>query len=323
MKLFFALLLLSMSHNALANFQGFLTLDSQQKLYVEFLPAEKNKPTVVLLNGLTYSTRYWDKFVKELAGNGLGILRYDMKGMGETMLSESLPVNYEIPHSLQVEQLRELLLKLKIKKAHLVGLSYGGGVAVAFGNKYPQMVTSLILMAPFTEPLAAADNWIKMQISATRFWQPWNTATDDELYDFFLRQFVYSTYPGAESSVLENPWKLEAVYRMVQGIRKFIASENTQKIPVNSVHLMIANQDQYIAKNILEKFWDKIPKSKRASRIDISQSEHKIPEAIPAFAAAWVKEILKNPELKNGIHFQGDTKRFQAISGKTLIDLKD
>ncbi len=40
--------------------------------------------------------------------------------------------------------------------------------------------------------------------------------SDDDLYDLFLHQIVYATYPQAEPIVLENPFKLEATYRLVQ-----------------------------------------------------------------------------------------------------------
>lgn len=302
--------------------KGFIQVSDGQELYVDYERAESGKPTVVLLNGLTYSTEYWDSFVKELQGNGFGILRYDMKGMGKTMLHDRLPVNYSVPHTDQVAELKSLLDTLKIKKVYVLGLSYGGGIAVAFGNSYPKYVAGLILMAPFTEPLKSSDDWIRSQITMTRIAQPWNPSTDDELYDFFLRQFIYTTYPSAEVSVLENPYKLEGVFRLVQGIRKFLAAEHANRLPKNSVHLMIANEDQYIPKQVLKNFWNAIPETARASRIDISLTEHKMPESIPYFSAAWTKEILAGNELLSGGRvFEGSTANNKAVSGSQVIDL--
>lgn len=306
--------------------RGFLTLSGGERVYVDYVKPEPGKGVLVLLNGLTYSTHSWNSFVREFEkrGTGFGILRYDMRGMGKTLLEGELPVNYEIPHEAQVEQLRRLLDRLGLKRVHLAGLSYGGGIAVAFGNKYPRYVESLILMAPFTQALENQDNWIKAQVAWTRVAQPWNPASDDELYDFYLRQFVYSTYPSAEPVVLENPYKLEAVFRMVQGIRKFRAVESLGRVPAGSVHLVVAREDQYIPRHVMNEFWAAVPLRKRGSRIDISWSEHKIPEAIPAYSSAWVAEIVQgNAKIARGREFQGSVWDGNAVSGEIVVELRE
>lgn len=321
----FALIFLLLCNCAFAASNGkFITLDSGDRLFVDYKEPKGDSPTIVLLHGLTYSNKSWDAFVDGLSAinSDVGILRYDMKGMGETLLDRSLPVNYPIPYEDQVKDLSLLLKKLQLKKVHLLGLSYGGGIGIAFANQYPEMIHSLILMAPFTEPVKQQDEWIKLQVSVARASNPWNPATDDELYDFFLRQFVYSTYPSAEPTILENPYKLEAVYRMAQGVRKLLAKEHVKNLPAGSVHLMVANEDQYIPKTILDSFWKNIPKEKRASRILISTTEHKMPEAIPLFSSSWVNEILKgNEKISEGKSFEGSTLKQNAKSGSTVIDL--
>ena len=64
-------------------------------------------------------------------------------------------------------------------------------------------------MAPYTQPLKGQDDWIKQQISVTRMQFPFNPYSDEQLYDYFLRQICFSTYPSLEPIVLENPYKLE------------------------------------------------------------------------------------------------------------------
>lgn len=321
---FFALFASWTAYAGGERFEGFVRVSRGQQLYVDYLKAEPGKPTVVLLNGLTYDTRSWSGFVRayEKLGLGHGLLRYDMRGMGKTLLNDELPVHYEIPHQTQVQQLKGLLDRLGLKKAHLLGLSYGGAIAVAFANQFPRYAETVVLMAPFTQPLEAQDSWIRLQIAATRAANPWNPATDDELYDFFLRQFVYSTYPSAEPVVLENPYKLEAVFRMVQGIRKYIAKETLDKLPARAVHLIVAKQDQYIPQKVMDDFWDALPAAKKASRIYISGTEHKIPEAIPAYSSAWVAELVtRNPKISGGRTFQGSVWNGNAVSGDTVIEL--
>ncbi|MEN0058964.1 MAG: alpha/beta hydrolase, partial [Bdellovibrio sp.] len=130
--------------------------------------------------------------------------------------------------------------------------------------------------------------------------------TDDELYDFYLRQIVYATYPQAEPIVLENPFKLEATFRLVQGVRKARPVDWTASLPKKSLHLMVAGMDQYIGADVLEEYWSAVPVEARASRLTVKGSEHKMVEFVPKFTSAWVYEILKgNEKLFQGRSFDG------------------
>jgi pimeloyl-ACP methyl ester carboxylesterase len=303
-------------------FQGFVKISADRELYVDWNYAQPGKPTVVLLNGLTYSTVQWEEFTQALVGKGIGVLRYDAFGMGQTLLKYA-PILAPITIEDQAKDLKRLLTKVNLPKPYnLVGLSYGGGLAFAFAEKHTADIGNLIAMSPFTEPLASQDTWIKSQVWYTRQVQPWNPYSDDELYDFFLKQIVYTTYPSAEPIVLENPYKLEAVFRMTQGIRQFLSSASFPFLPPKSFHLMIAGKDQYIPRPLLEKFWEKSPESSRATKLVINNSDHKIPESVPHFAAAWVQLIVeKNPVLDNAIVYQADaeTGEVSYIGGKFKV----
>lgn len=273
------------------DFKGFVSIESTD-LFIDYNAPQGNKPTVVILNGLTYSTRQWNAMTFFLKKSGLGILRYDMSGMGETLLRygvRSSPYFY----TEQVLELNQLLKKLNIPKPYnLVGLSYGGGIALAYAQQYPANINKIVAMAPYTAPLEGQDSWIKQQIAVTRVMYPYNPASNDELYDYFLKQIVYSSYPALEPIVLENPIKLEATFRLTQGIRKYSAVEHIDRLPNNSVYLVIAENDQYIPAGILDAFWLEIPVRARAEKIIVENSEHKIPEAVPAEAAKLIKNIF-------------------------------
>lgn len=288
-------------------YAGFVTIRGQREIYIQWAKAKAGQPTIILLNGLTYSTRQWEVFAEAVADQGFGVLRYDMQGMGETLLKDA-PVLRVISYKDQIKDLNALVKTLGITgKLNLVGLSYGGGIALAYGAAYPNEVKNIVVMAPFTRPLAEQDEWIKSQIWYTRRVQPFNPASDDDLYDFYLRQVIYTTYPGVEPVLLENQFKLEAVFRLVQGIRKWTSDESVPLLPKASLHLMIAGNDQYIKRDVMESFWASVPQDRRASLIVVNNSDHKIPEAVPYFAARWVGEILrKNPVLSDGRAFDAD-----------------
>ena len=273
-------------------FKGFVSITKSKELYVEYLPPQLNRPTVVLLNGLTYSTRQWDAMTGYLKKSGLGVLRYDMSGMGQTLVKYGLQ-NAPYYYSDQVLELDHLLEALKIPQPfNLVGLSYGGGIAAAYAIEFPARIKNAILMAPYTAPIAQQDQFIKSQIAMTRLLFPFNFASNDELYDYFLKQICYTTYPTAEPSVLDNPLKLEATFRLTQGIRKFDLIKKVNGFPDNSIHLVIAKKDQYIPVAVLENFWNRIPVTARASLTYIDDSEHKMPEAIPEKSAQLVDTIV-------------------------------
>lgn len=286
--------------------KDFVALSPERELFVDYVPAKGKQPTVILINGLTYSTVQWNRFVAPLIARGVGVLRYDPVGQGQTLLRYA-PILNVIPSTDQVADLKLLLEVLEIPAPYnLAGLSYGGGIALGFAAEFPELVQNLILMAPYTRPVQETDDWIKAQIWVTRKMFPYNPYSDDDLYDHFLHQIVYATYPQAEPIVLENPFKLEATFRLVQGIRSARPMDTASTLPEASVHLMIARSDQYIKTSVLDEYWDVVPLASRASRIYINDSEHKMVEAVPVFTASWVYEILKgNKRLFQGKDFEG------------------
>lgn len=327
------LLLLAMSFAADAQmrsgptatgFEGFLPVRPHRELYVDYVRAQAGRPTVVLLNGLTYSTRQYDAFVRPLLQKGIGVVRFDFDGMGKSLLRYA-PSVAPYPWEQQARDTQTILRQLGLRPPyHLVGLSYGGGIQAAYALLFPREVKTLIMIAPYTQPLESQDNWIKSQIWATRQMFPTNPASDDELYEYFLRQIIYATYPQAEPIVLENPFKLEATYNLVRGIRQFRPVDVADRLPAGTVHLMVAALDQYIPSPVLETYWQKIAPAAKMSRLKVYQSEHKIPEAVPEFAAAWVMEILKgNPLLRGGRDFEGWPYTMRVRSGNIEFRLQN
>ncbi len=104
------------------------------RLYVETSGAG---PTVVLIHGFSLDTRMWAPQAPALAPH-FRVVRYDLRGFGRS----SLPAG---PFS-HVADLIRLLDHLACDRAHLVGLSLGGGLAVDFALAHPGRVCSLTLV---------------------------------------------------------------------------------------------------------------------------------------------------------------------------------
>lgn len=93
---------------------------------------------VVLLHGFTLDMRMWDEQFLPLAQQ-FQVVRYDLRGFGRSAVPTAEPYSH-------VEDLRALLEQLKIPRAHLVGLSKGGAIALDFALIYPTQVEKLVLI---------------------------------------------------------------------------------------------------------------------------------------------------------------------------------
>jgi len=95
--------------------------------------------TVVLVPGFATSLHLWDHQVEPLSRR-YRCLRYDLRGQGE---SSAPPEGYSTED--HAEDLRLLLEHLNLPRAHLVGASMGGAVAVHLTLERPDLVRSLAL----------------------------------------------------------------------------------------------------------------------------------------------------------------------------------
>lgn len=99
--------------------------------------------TVVLVHGFSVPYFIWDPTFRALISAELRALRYDLYGRG---YSDRPSVIYDL--ELFVRQLRELLDKLDVETADVIGLSMGGAIASAFTTRFPERVRSLALIDP-------------------------------------------------------------------------------------------------------------------------------------------------------------------------------
>ena len=91
---------------------------------------------LVLIHGWALSRRAWDG-VAELLAAHYQVIRYDRRGFGE---SSGKPDFTADP-----ADLKALLENLGHPRAHVLGHSGGGAVALTFAVRYPEMVDALIL----------------------------------------------------------------------------------------------------------------------------------------------------------------------------------
>jgi 3-oxoadipate enol-lactonase len=94
--------------------------------------------TVVLIHGGLVDSRMWDNQFHAFSKSHR-VIRYDLPGFGKS----APPQDTFAP----VEDLHTLLTALNVKKCTLIGVSYGGQIAIEYTLAHPEMVKSLIPVA--------------------------------------------------------------------------------------------------------------------------------------------------------------------------------
>ena len=149
-----------------------------KKVYYE-IHGKGGRP-LVILNGIMMSTASWQPFVNQFSKNNQVIL-VDFFDQGQ-----SQRLNFSYTHDLQVELLNELIERLWYCDVTLMGISYGGEIALQYALKYPQRVNKLIL----ANTCARTSSWLK------KIGDGWNAvaSTGDGLaYYLTTIPIIYST----------------------------------------------------------------------------------------------------------------------------------
>lgn len=112
-------------------------------------------PTVLLIAGGAQCMVWWeDEFCARLAGAGRHVIRYDHRDTGRSTSSPPGQPSYT-SHDLRTDPLR-ILDAVGVRRAHLMGLSMGGGIAQRIALEHPGRVHTLCLAS--TSPAVPADH---------------------------------------------------------------------------------------------------------------------------------------------------------------------
>jgi pimeloyl-ACP methyl ester carboxylesterase len=234
------------------------------RLYYEV--SGEGVPLVFISGGGLLDCRAWDDQFETFA-KLYKVIRYDIRGIGKS----ARPLK-PFSHS---HDLYALLQFLHVKKAHLVGLSFGGGIAMDFALEHPEMVTRLILAATGTssdakgkanlDSLAALtavvkkdgfDKVIELILNSATFISPGNPSSLEKIRQIYFdnRDVFQSAFPVVRFWIPTVPQ----------------ASGRLAEIRAPAL-VMIAENDSPEYKAITEKLALKIS---RAKRVVISGAAH-------------------------------------------------
>lgn len=106
---------------------------------------------LILLHGMAGERQDWNRLLAALPAD-LALLRYDLRGFGQSVTEEGLPYSH-------TDDLLALFDAQGIESAPLLGLSMGGGVALNFALSHPERVSRLILISPAMVGWEWSDEW--------------------------------------------------------------------------------------------------------------------------------------------------------------------
>ncbi|MDI6786396.1 MAG: alpha/beta hydrolase [bacterium] len=110
---------------------------------IQYFTKGEGEETIVLLHGLGGNAYDWRNIVDRLASQGFRVIFWNMRGVGGT----DKPKNKE-DYSLKkiADQFYGFMKSINIRRAVIVGSSYGGAIAMIFAKEHPQMAKKLVLI---------------------------------------------------------------------------------------------------------------------------------------------------------------------------------
>lgn len=219
---------------------------------------------LLLLHGIGHSVRAWEQNLEGLSARHT-VYALDIIGHG---LSDKPTSSYHI--SDLAKFVRDFMAAVDLPKAHIVGHSMGGGIAMHFAILYPALVDKLVLVAPagissavglgfrlaslplLGEYLTRPDRSRLRAVSLGLVFD--KTVITDEFVDW---QYEYGSLPGAQQAMLAiirthlnlfgfKKWVTDIIQAELADFKTptlAIWGENDNVIPLDSVRSRIGEMN--------------------------------------------------------------------------------
>ncbi|MDR2867850.1 MAG: alpha/beta hydrolase [Acholeplasmatales bacterium] len=230
---------------------------------------------ILILNGIMMSTKSWDAFVPTLKANNM-LLRVDFIDQGQ---SDKAQIEYT--QDTQAELIYELLHTLNIKPINIVGISYGGEVALHFAIKYPQYVERLLLF----NTTAKTSDWL---LDIGRGWIITGKTRDPQAYykqtipviyspSFYTKNLAWMKKREVTlKPVFSNPVFLDAMERLTisaetHDVRKQLSSISVPTIIITATedYLTPTPEQLYLHEHIKNSYLLSLPGVGHASMYEV------------------------------------------------------
>jgi pimeloyl-ACP methyl ester carboxylesterase len=231
----------------------------------------QGKP-IIILNGIMMSTKSWIPFLPTIKEE-FQVIRLDFFDQGQS----SKLIDETYTQDIQVELLKALLENLHISAVSIVGISYGGEVALSFAAMYPEKVERLIVF----NSTAYTSSWLK---DIGRGWIKAGKTRDGSHYYKTTIPVIYSPYyyetriewmkkrEEVLIPIFSDPLFLDQMERLTLSAESYdirpVIKNITMPVLIVSAELdyltPIDNQE-YLHKQLINSEWIKLPFAGHAS----------------------------------------------------------
>ena len=170
-----------MSNDWEANKMAIFTINGVN-IYYETFGDKKSETCIAFFNGVAMTTMNWALIYPTFEALGWRIILHDFKGQ---LKSAKPPGPYTF--KAHANEAKALFEHLGVSRVHIIGISYGGEVAMKFAIAHPEMVASISVINSVSET----------DMLLTAFVQNWKTLCDTKDGEAFFLGMMPSVYGEA------------------------------------------------------------------------------------------------------------------------------
>ncbi len=204
-------------------------------------PASSGAETVVMVHGLTGTSRWWTRVIDELSPD-LGIVAMDVRGRGR---SADCPAPYHLAEV--ADDIERSLDVLDVDRAVVAGYSMGAWIVAVFAERHPDRVTRLVLidggLALPNDPLHDPDDIIEAVVGPSLSRLERNFADEEEFFDY------WKAHPA-----LERHWDEEMraalSYELSEGEEGHRVVANPEAIRESARQITVDPTTRAVAENV-------------------------------------------------------------------------
>ena len=233
---------------------AYLDLKDGAKIYYE---VHGEGEPVIFLHGIMMNTMSWLAFIPDLSTR-FKLILLDFRDQGQ-----SSKMQEQYGQDIHIGDVVSLLDELNISKVHLMGLSYGGQVALRFALQYQKRIKSLCL---FNTPNLVSNHLLEIG----KAWETAAELNDGERFFQLAIPFIYSE-PFYETnldflmerqkmfkSLLTKEW-FEGFIRLSRSVKGYFISRNELKTIKVPTLLVGADLDIVVSSRSMKDIHENIP----------------------------------------------------------------